>query len=98
MIKTQELALEALVTEQQSADTQIEQYRDNHHDLSEHFNQVQGRFYAVGSDIASIEQKIKFTQQRIKKLQQDNLEAAKNYQEAITTIQLDEQQLADIIE
>lgn len=98
VIKTQELALEALVTEQQSADTQIEQYRDNHHDLSEHFNQVQGRFYAVGSDIASIEQKIQFTQQRIKQLQQDNLEAAKNYQEAITTIQLDEQQLADIIE
>lgn len=95
-IKKQELALEAFFTEQQHADTQIEQYRDKHHDLSERFNQVQAHFYAIGSDIASIEQKIQFTQQRVIQLQQDSAETQQNYQETITTIEHDEQQLAEI--
>lgn len=95
IIKEQELALEALITAQQSADTHIEAYRDKHHDLSEHFNQVQGRFYAVGGEVARIEQSIQHTQQRIRQLQQDTGDAEQAYQEALTTISHDEQQLTD---
>lgn len=94
IIREQELTLEALIAEQQNADTTIERHRDQHHDLSERFNQVQGRFYAIGSEIARIEQSIQHGQQRLKQLQQDSSEAEQNYQEALTTIANDQQQLA----
>lgn len=98
IIQEQELALEALVTEQQNADTHIEQHRDKHHDLSEHFNQVQGRFYAIGGEIARFEQSIQHNQQRLKQLQEDSIEAEHSYQEALTTITADEEQLTAIAE
>ena len=58
VIGDQEVAFEALVAEQRSADASIERLRDGHHELSERFNQVQGRFYSVGGDIARVEQSI----------------------------------------
>src|SRR5690606_34973936 len=70
-----EIALEALVAEQRNADASIERLRDGHHELSETFNQVQGRFYAVGGDIARVEQSIQHGQQRLRQLQDDLREA-----------------------
>lgn len=98
VIAEQELALEALITEQQSADTHIEQHRDKHHDLSENFNRIQARFYTVGSEIARIEQSIQYSQQRLKQLHEDSADAERNYQEAFATISSDEEALAIINE
>ncbi len=71
VIADQEVAFEALVAEQRSADASIERLRDGHHELSEGFNQVQGRFYSVGGDIARLEQAIQHAQQRLRQLQDD---------------------------
>ncbi len=68
-------AFEALVAEQRNADASIERLRDGHHDLSERFNLVQGRFYSVGGDIARVEQSIQHGQQRLRQLQDDLKEA-----------------------
>nr|MBP8203056.1 AAA family ATPase [Pseudomonas sp.] len=46
LISNQEIAFEALVAEQRNADASIERLRDGHHELSERFNVVQGRFYS----------------------------------------------------
>ena len=75
VIGDQEVAFEALVAEQRSADASIERLRDGHHGLSERFNQVQGRFYSVGGDIARVEQSIQHGQQRLRQLQDDLREA-----------------------
>ncbi|SDH81957.1 chromosome segregation protein SMC [Pseudomonas panipatensis] len=75
VIGDQEVAFEALVAEQRSADASIERLRDSHHELSERFNQVQGRFYSVGGDIARVEQSIQHGQQRLRQLQDDLREA-----------------------
>ncbi|MBA4727179.1 MAG: chromosome segregation protein SMC [Pseudomonas sp.] len=75
VIGDQEVAFEALVAEQRSADASIERLRDGHHELSERFNQVQGRFYSVGGDIARVEQSIQHGQQRLRQLQDDLREA-----------------------
>ena len=75
VIGDQEVAYEALVAEQRSADASIERLRDGHHELSERFNQVQGRFYSVGGDIARVEQSIQHGQQRLRQLQDDLNEA-----------------------
>ena len=75
IIGDQEVAFEALVAEQRNADASIERLRDGHHDLSERFNLVQGRFYSVGGDIARVEQNIQHGQQRLRQLQDDFKEA-----------------------
>ncbi|MBA4245528.1 MAG: chromosome segregation protein SMC [Pseudomonas sp.] len=77
VIGDQEVAFEALVAEQRSADAAIERLRDGHHELSERFNLVQGRFYSVGGDIARVEQSIQHGQQRLRQLQDDLREAEK---------------------
>ena len=71
VIAGQEVGFEALVADQRSADASIERLRDGHHELSERFNLVQGRFYSVGGDIARIEQSIQHAQQRLRQLQDD---------------------------
>ncbi len=75
VIGNQEISFEALVAEQRNADASIERLRDGHHELSERFNQVQGRFYSVGGDIARVEQSIQHGQQRLRQLQDDLREA-----------------------
>lgn len=71
VIGDQEVGFEALVAEQRNADASIERLRDGHHELSERFNLVQGRFYSVGGDIARVEQSIQHGQQRLRQLQDD---------------------------
>ncbi|SDJ00437.1 condensin subunit Smc [Pseudomonas flavescens] len=75
VIGNQEIGFEALVAEQRNADASIERLRDGHHELSERFNLVQGRFYSVGGDIARVEQSIQHGQQRLRQLQDDLREA-----------------------
>ena len=75
VIGDQEVGFEALVAEQRNADASIERLRDGHHELSERFNLVQGRFYSVGSDVARVEQSIQHGQQRLRQLQDDLREA-----------------------
>jgi chromosome segregation protein len=81
VIGNQEVGFEALVADQRSADASIERLRDGHHDLSERFNLVQGRFYSVGGDIARVEQSIQHGQQRLRQLQDDLREAERARQE-----------------
>ena len=75
VIGDQEVGFEALVAEQRNADAGIERLRDGHHELSERFNLIQGRFYSVGGDIARVEQSIQHGQQRLRQLQDDLREA-----------------------
>jgi len=82
VIGDQEVGFEALVAEQRNADASIERLRDGHHELSERFNLVQGRFYSVGGDIARVEQSIQHGQQRLRQLQDDLREAEQARQEA----------------
>jgi chromosome segregation protein len=81
VIGDQEIGFEALVADQRNADASIERLRDGHHDLSERFNLVQGRFYSVGGDIARVEQSIQHGQQRLRQLQDDLREAERARQE-----------------
>ena len=58
-----EVALEARRAEQRGIEADIEAHRDAFADASDHFNAVQGRFYAVGSEIARLEQSIRFAKE-----------------------------------
>ncbi|MBK5967809.1 MULTISPECIES: chromosome segregation protein SMC [Thiorhodovibrio] len=58
-----ENALEANRAEQRACEAEIERLRAAHADASEQFNQVQGQYYAVGSEIARLEQAISFARE-----------------------------------
>lgn len=77
-----ELKIEALVTEQVGKDSGIEKLREQYTDLNDTFNEVQGRYYAAGGDIARIEQSIQHAQERDQQLRQDLEHTSRDSREA----------------
>jgi len=89
-----ELTVEELVTRQVSCDTDIEQKRVGYHELSDSFNEVQGRFYAVGADIARLEQSIAHARERNTRLQSDLAQTEQEFREAETALETDREKAA----
>ncbi|MCX2833893.1 chromosome segregation protein SMC [Microbulbifer thermotolerans] len=89
-----ELTVEELVTRQVSCDTEIEQKRVGYHELSDGFNEVQGRFYAVGADIARLEQSIAHARERSSRLQSDLAQTEQEFREAETALEADREKSA----
>jgi chromosome segregation protein len=58
-----ELALEADLARQRQLEADIEAQRAGFAEASDHFNQVQGRYYAVGAEIARLEQGLQFARE-----------------------------------
>lgn len=82
VIRDLELQVEAAVTEQVHHDSTIEIKRTLHTELGDKFNDVQGRFYAVGADIARIEQSIQHIQERERQLHTDLAQTLRDCAEA----------------
>jgi chromosome segregation protein len=59
LLREEETKMEAAVAAQRKLESEIEQGRSEQHTANERFNQVQGQFYKVGSEIARLEQSIK---------------------------------------
>ncbi len=62
-LRSREVELEAAVARQRRLEADIESKRDAYVAASDHFNLVQGRYYAVGAEIARIEQAIQFARE-----------------------------------
>ena len=77
-----EVKLEAVHAEHQNVDTSIEQFRVEHADRTDAFNKVQGNYYALGSEVARIEQTIKHQQERSQQLQEDLQQTADSLRQA----------------
>jgi len=58
-----ELALEGAVARQRRLEADIEEKRDAYVSASDRFNEVQGRYYEAGAEIARIEQAIQFARE-----------------------------------
>ncbi|GAB1259950.1 chromosome segregation protein SMC [Aurantivibrio plasticivorans] len=86
-----ELKIEAMVTDQVGKDTNIEKLRTNHTELNDTFNEVQGRYYAAGADIARIEQSIQNAEERSQQLQRDIEQAGRDALEASENLTSDKQ-------
>jgi chromosome segregation protein len=59
-IREQETALEAVTAELRAVEAALEKGRAEHVELSDRFHEVQGRFYALGAEVARIEQAIQY--------------------------------------
>lgn len=95
-IRDLEVKLEACIADQRAMDAQIEQQREQHHELSDKLNEVQGRYYGLGADIARVEQSIQHTKERGNQLRNDlqqTIEACKAGEEQI---RMDQEQLEEV--
>lgn len=90
-IRELELRMESFITDQVNKDTQIEKYRLQHTELGDKFNEVQGRYYAIGADIARLEQSIQHTQERARQLQADLDQTTRDSKEAEEHLHIDAQ-------
>lgn len=88
-IRVLELQVEEQVTAQVHHDSNIEIQRTQHTELGDKFNQVQARFYSVGTDIAKIEQSIQHIQEREKQLRLDLEQTEKDCSEAQEHLDMD---------
>ncbi|MCV6626738.1 MAG: chromosome segregation protein SMC [Cellvibrionaceae bacterium] len=77
-----ELKVESFVTDQVGKDTEIESYRLEHTELGDKFNEIQGRYFSLGSEISRIEQNIQHAQSRTVELQRDLEQTERDCKEA----------------
>ncbi|MCK4608538.1 MAG: chromosome segregation protein SMC, partial [Gammaproteobacteria bacterium] len=81
-LKEQELQLEAKQTEIGSVTTAIEKLREEQTELSDVFNEVQGRYYRSGSEVGRLEQQIQHSKERCTELANDLTEIDSAWREA----------------
>ncbi|WP_049629984.1 chromosome segregation protein SMC [Cellvibrio sp. pealriver] len=90
-IRDLELRMESFVTDQVNKDTQIEKYRSQYTELGDKFNEVQGRYYAIGAEIARLEQSIQHANERARQLQTDLDQTTRDSKEAEENLLIDTQ-------
>ena len=90
-IRDLELRMESFVTDQVNKDTQIEKYRTQYTELGDKFNEIQGRYYAIGAEIARLEQSIQHANERARQLQADLDQTTRDSKEAEENLFIDTQ-------
>jgi chromosome segregation protein len=76
-----EIELEAALAQQRRLEAGIERDRERHQDANDAFNEVQGRFYAVGAEIARLEQSIQYARDAMHRHHRDLEQAEKAWGE-----------------
>ncbi|TNE76064.1 MAG: chromosome segregation protein SMC [Gammaproteobacteria bacterium] len=94
VITDYELKIEALVTERSGCDTSLERHRSEYTELGDNFNEVQGRYYAIGAEVARIEQAIQHVQDRARELEQDLAQTERNFAESEEHLRSDREKAA----
>ncbi|MFP5441369.1 MAG: chromosome segregation protein SMC [Gammaproteobacteria bacterium] len=95
-IRELEVKLEAQVAEQRRAEAEIEKYREANHELIEAFNEVQGRYYGLGADIARVEARIDNLRQQHAQYSAELQQAERNRQEMADHLAMDRQGIEEI--
>lgn len=93
-IQARENTLESRLAGQRSAERQLVEHREQHAELSEQLNAVQGRYYSLGSDIARIEQQISHRRELQQRHQRDLQANAEALADVDRTLDEDREKLA----
>ncbi|WP_426416787.1 chromosome segregation protein SMC [Aestuariirhabdus sp. LZHN29] len=89
IIRDLEVRMESFVADQRAMDAAIEKKRDDHTQLTDRFNEVQGRFYSVGGEIARVEQTIQHTRERSRQLLEDLQQVDKSWEDTTRHLEAD---------
>ena len=71
IIRQSETEQEAAIALQRRLEAEIEQDRERHTETGERFNEVQGRYYALGAEVSRLEQAIQYARDARQRQQQD---------------------------
>ncbi len=88
--------LEAAIARQRSLEASLEETRVRQSERADEFNQVQGRFYKVGGEIARLEQSIEHARELRLRQEQDLEQAIQGAQEIREHIDQDETEIAQL--
>ena len=95
-IAEQQNRLEAAIAEQRNIEAEIEQHRAAHAEANDGFNEIQGRFYAVGAEIARLEESIQYAREARRQQEADLTQARQSLAQAQTLNEQDSSRLAEL--
>ena len=95
-ISAQETKMQAIIAQQRETESEIEKQRQAHTESNDRFNQVQGEYYAVGSDIARVEESIQYAKESRRQHESDYEIAQKALAEAQELSQQDQSRLEEV--
>jgi chromosome segregation protein len=93
-LRAEDLAIEGDVARQRNLEAAVEETRDAYVEASDRFNSVQGRYYALGAEVARIEQGIRFTRESRARQEAELVRVAGELAETQAHLAADEQALA----
>ena len=85
-------------TELQRLDTALEKGRAEQSRTTDKFNDTQGKYYKLGTDIARLEEGMQFNRERIVQLGQDRKGVVLRQSEALTQLEMDEVEIQSLQE
>ena len=91
-----EKELEAVVAELRASETSIEQARVQQTEATDHFNETQGNFYRIGSEVSRIEQTIEHTKESRRQQSQELAEVDRSLDEAKKHVEDDAKRIEEI--
>src|SRR3954470_20360457 len=91
-----DLAMQAALADQRSAEAAIEKQRAFHTEQSERVSGVQGRYYEIGGEISRTEQNVQHARQLRDRQKTDLAQAHVTLSDLASHIERDEKQLADL--
>ena len=95
-IAEQENKLQSAIADQRGLEAQIEQQREAHAETNDAFNEIQGRFYAVGSEIARLEEAIQYAREARRQQENDLVQARQSLAQARALSEQDSGRLAQL--
>jgi chromosome segregation protein len=95
-MRDRELAMQAALADQRSAEAAIEKQRAFHTEQSEHVSAVQGKYYEVGAEISRLEQTIQHTRELRERQRTDLAQAHSTLTDLASHIERDERQLTEL--
>ncbi|MCB1723821.1 MAG: chromosome segregation protein SMC [Gammaproteobacteria bacterium] len=95
-IAEKENRLQAAIADQRRIEARIEEQRTAHAEANDGFNEVQGRFYAVGAEIARLEEAIQYAREARRQHEADLVQARASLQQALSLSEQDSSRLAEV--
>ncbi len=95
-LEERKTALEAAIAKQRSLEASMEDTRVRQSERAETFNEIQGRFYKVGGEIARLEQSIEHARELRERQEQDLAQAIEGAKEIADHIDEDQNEIAQL--
>ena len=95
-IAEQENRLQSAIADQRNTEAEIERQRAGHAEANDGFNEIQGQFYAVGSEIARLEESIQYAREARRQQEADLVQASQALAQATSLSEQDSSRLAEL--